>query len=592
MTSATLPVQSLCEAFQRTAARHPDRVALRTPGGAVSITWRGYASRVEALATGMAAHGVQHGDTVAIMLTNRPEMHLVDVAAMHVGATSFSIYNTLTTDQIVHVLSNSGARIVVCEQQFADRLLPAAGQTQVETVVCVDGPLDGTISLEQLESAEAPSFDFDASWRAVRADDVLTLIYTSGTTGAPKGVELTHANMLAELNAGNGDIEITDDDRVVTYLPHAHVADRWGSHYSQIAFGTQLTCVSDTKTILAALTDARPTVFGAVPQIWYKVQTGIETKVANEPSPVKKRLAEWAIATSVAAVEAKQRTGSVPFGLGLKQRLADRLVLSKIREGIGLDHVRIAVSGAAAITHETLILMTALGLPICEAWGMSELSGIATINPPNAQRLGTVGTAVGDVELRLADDGELLVRGGIVMQGYRNEPGKTAEAIDADGWLQTGDIATIDADGYVTIVDRKKELIINAAGKNMSPTNIESAIRAASPLVGQAVAIGDRRKFNVALIVLDGDGAAAFARERGLAARGVEQLAEDPAVLAEIDAAVARANARLSRVEQIKRHRVLPHEWLADSDELTATMKLRRRPVQEKYAALIEELYG
>lgn len=591
MTSATLPVQSLCEAFQRTAARHPDRVALRTPGGAVSITWRGYASRVEALATGMAAHGVQHGDTVAIMLTNRPEMHLVDVAAMHVGATSFSIYNTLTTDQIVHVLSNSGARIVVCEQQFADRLLPAAGQTQVETVVCVDGPLDGTISLEQLESAEAPSFDFDASWRAVRADDVLTLIYTSGTTGAPKGVELTHANMLAELNAGNGDIEITDDDRVVTYLPHAHVADRWGSHYSQIAFGTQLTCVSDTKTILAALTDARPTVFGAVPQIWYKVQTGIETKVANEPSPVKKRLAEWAIATSVAAVEAKQRTGSVPFGLGLKQRLADRLVLSKIREGIGLDHVRIAVSGAAAITHETLILMTALGLPICEAWGMSELSGIATINPPNAQRLGTVGTAVGDVELRLADDGELLVRGGIVMQGYRNEPGKTAEAIDADGWLQTGDIATIDADGYVTIVDRKKELIINAAGKNMPPTNIESAIRAASPLVGQAVAIGDRRKFNVALIVLEPEAAATFAAQHQIADASVTALATNPTVHAEIERAVAAANGRLARVEQIKKFAILPDVWEPGSTELTPTMKLRRKPISDRYADVIERLY-
>jgi long-chain acyl-CoA synthetase len=591
MTSATLPVQTLCEAFQRTAARHPDRVALRTPGGAASITWRSYASRVKALATGMAAHGVGHGDTVAIMLTNRPEMHLVDVAAMHVGATSFSIYNTLATDQIVHVLSNSGARIVVCEQQFADRLLPAAAQTQVETVVCVDGPLEGTITLEQLESAEAPTFDFDAAWRAVRSEDVLTLIYTSGTTGDPKGVELTHGNMLAELNAGNGDIEITDEDRVVTYLPHAHVADRWGSHYSQIAFGTQLTCVSDTKQILAALTDARPTVFGAVPQIWYKVQTGIETKVANEPSPVKKRLAEWAIATSVAAVEAKERSGSVPFGLGLKQKLADRLVLTKIREGIGLDHVRVAVSGAAAITHETLVLMTALGLPICEAWGMSELSGIATINPPNAQRLGTVGTAVGGVELRIADDGELLVRGPIVMKGYRNEPGKTAEAIDADGWLHTGDIATIDTDGYVTIVDRKKELIINAAGKNMSPTNIESAIRAASPLVGQAVAIGDRRKYNVALVVLEPEASATFAAQHGIADASIAALATNPAVHAEIERAVAEANGRLARVEQVKKFAILPDAWEPGSTELTPTMKLRRKPISDRYADVIERLY-
>ncbi|MBF6620060.1 MAG: long-chain fatty acid--CoA ligase [Patulibacter sp.] len=591
MTTAPLPVTTLCEAFQRTAARHPDRVALRTPGGAVSITWRQYAARVQTLASALAARGVGRGDSVAIMMTNRPEMHLVDVAAMHLGATAFSIYNTLATDQIVHVLSNSGAKVVAFERQFADRLVPAAQQTGADTLVSVDGPHVGAITLEELESQGDPSFDFDASWRAVKPDDVLTLIYTSGTTGDPKGVELTHANMLAELNGGNIDMEVTADDRVVTYLPHAHVADRWGSHYSQVAFGTQLTCVSDTKQILAALTDARPTMFGAVPQIWYKVQTGIETKVANEPSPVKKRLADWAIATSVAAVEAKVKTGSVPPVLAFKQKLADRLVLSKIREGIGLDHVRIAVSGAAAITQETLVLMTALGLPICEAWGMSELSGIATINPPNAQRLGTVGKAVNGVELRLADDGELLVRGPIVMKGYRNEPGKTAEAIDDDGWLHTGDIATIDADGYVTIVDRKKELLINAAGKNMSPTNIESAIRAASPLVGQAVAIGDRRKYNVALIVLEPEATATFAAQHDLADASVAVLAQDPAVRAEIQRAIDGANGRLARVEQIKRFAILPDAWEPGSTELTPTMKLRRKPISERYTDVIEGLY-
>ncbi len=591
MTSATLPVKTLCEAFQRTAARHPDRVALRTPGGAQSISWRSYGARVQAVASGLSARGIKRGDSVAIMMTNRPEMHIVDVGAMHLGATAFSIYNTLATDQIVHVLKNSGARVVACERQFADRLLPAVEQTQIESVICVDGPLDGAITLDELEASGDSSFDFDASWRAVQSDDVLTLIYTSGTTGDPKGVELTHANMLAELNGGNGLIQIDDEDRIVTYLPHAHVADRWGSHYSQVAFGTQLTCVSDTKQILAALTDARPTVFGAVPQIWYKVQTGIETKVANEPSPIKKRLAEWAIKTSVAAVEAKVETGSVPSGLAFRQKLADRLVLSKIREGIGLDNVRIAISGAAAITHETLVLMTALGLPICEGWGMSETSSLATLNPPGAQRLGTVGKALEGVELRLAEDGELLVRGAVVMKGYRNEPGKTAEAIDADGWLQTGDIATIDADGYVTIVDRKKELIINAAGKNMSPTNIESAIRAASPLVGQAVAIGDQRKYNVALVVLEPEALATFAAQHDLGDAPVATLADHPKVRAEIERAIGEANSRLARVEQIKRFAILPDAWEPGSTELTPTMKLRRKPISDRYADVIDGLY-
>ncbi len=592
MTSPTLPVKTMCEAFQRTAARHPDRVALRTPGGAVSITWRSYADRVRALAGGFAAHGIGRGDAVAIMMTNRPEMHLADVGAMHLGATSFSIYNTLATDQIVHVLSNSGARIVVCERQFADRLLPAVERTQVETVVCVDGPLDGTISFEQLETAGDAGFDFDGAWRAVESSDVLTLIYTSGTTGDPKGVELTHANMLAELEGGNREIGMGPDDRIVTYLPHAHVADRWGSHYGQVAFGLQLTCVSDTKQILAALTDARPTVFGAVPQIWYKVQTGIETKIAAESSPVKKKLAEWAIATGIAAVRAEQKDGSVPAALAFKHKLADRLVLSKIREGIGLDQVRLSISGAAAITLETLELMTGLGLAICEGWGMSETSALATINPPDARRLGTVGVALPGVELRIADDGELLVRGPTVMKGYRNEPGKTAEAIDADGWLHSGDIATIDADGYVTIVDRKKELIINAAGKNMSPTNIESAIRAASPLVGQAVAIGDRRKYNVALIVLEPEASATFADQHGLGGQSIAQLAAAPAIRDEIQRAIDAANERLARVEQIKRFAILPDAWEPGSDELTPTMKLRRKPIGERYADVIEELYA
>jgi len=586
------PPTTMCAAFQQTAAQHPDKIALRTNGNAVTLTWRQYAERVRAIAAGLAKLGVRPGDTVAIMMTNRPEFHLVDVAAMHLGATSFSIYNTLPAEAINYLLTNSGSQVIAVEQQFAAKVLAAADGTALKQVICVDAELDNTMPLHALEASGDADFDFDASWRAVAPEDVLTLIYTSGTTGNPKGVELTHHNMLAELYAGNEILQVGAQDRIVTYLPHAHAADRWGSHYASVAFGIQLTCVPDHRTILTALTEARPTVFGAVPQIWYKIQTGIETRIAEEKSPVKRRLATWAIAAGRAAGKHELVGEPVPRAAAIQHKVADRLVLSKLRHALGLDQVRAAITGAAPIAPDTLEFMTAIGVTVCECWGMSELTSIATLNRPGSVRIGTVGTAMDGVELELADDGELLARGAIVMKGYRNEPEKTAEAIDADGWMHSGDIATIDDEGYVRIVDRKKELIINAAGKNMSPANIESMVHAAGPLVGNVVAIGDNRPYNVALIVLDPDATASYAKQHGLADASPAALAADPGVHAAIAASVEAANARLSRVEQIKRFTILPDAWEPGTDVLTPTMKLRRKPIAERYAAEIEALYA
>jgi long-subunit acyl-CoA synthetase (AMP-forming) len=586
----TLPT-TLCEAFQQTVASNGDRTALRTTGDAVTITWRQYADRVRAIAAGLAELGVRRGDTVAIMMTNRPEFHLVDVAAMHLGATSFSIYNTLPADQIRYLLTNSGSRVIAVEEQFAAKVLAAADGTAIEHVICVDADIDDTTPLRELEASGDADFDFDASWQAVRPEDVLTLIYTSGTTGNPKGVELTHHNMLAELYAGNEILQVDARDRVVTYLPHAHAADRWGSHYASVAFGIQLTCVPDHRTILAALTEARPTVFGAVPQIWYKIQTGIETRIAEEKSPLRRRLATWAITAGRAAGKHELVGEPVPRTTAIRHKVADRLVLSKLRHALGLDQVRAAITGAAPIAPDALEFMTAIGVPVCECWGMSELTSMATVNRPGAIRIGTVGTAMTGVELKLADDGELLARGDIVMKGYRNEPEKTAEAIDADGWMHSGDIATIDDDGYVRIVDRKKELIINAAGKNMSPANIESAVHASSTLIGNVVAIGDNRPFNVALIVLDPDATASYAKQHGLTDGSPATLATDAGVHAAVEGAIKLANDRLSRVEQIKKFTILPDVWEPGTDVLTPTMKLRRKPIAEKYATEIESLY-
>jgi long-chain acyl-CoA synthetase len=593
--ASSLGVASLCEAFQRSAAADPDRVALRTPGGKVEITWAQYAERVRRIAAGLAALGVRRGHTVALMMTNRPEFNLCDTAAVHLGATPFSVYNTLAAEQIAHLFTNAENRVVICEAAFADRVAAAGGK--VEYVVCVDGQAPGALTLDDVESRGEAGFDFEGTWRAVGPEDVLTLIYTSGTTGPPKGVEITHANMLAEIAATSSVLPVTSADRIASYLPSAHVADRWSSHYQQMVFGLQITCVDDVRAIAPALADIRPTLWGAVPRVWEKIKAALEARFDTEADPQRRQAVQWALDTGRRKIRAEQAAinGGGPGpdeALLAEYARADELVLSKIRAQLGLDAVNWSVSGAAPTAVDVLEFFAAIGLPISELWGMSELSCCATINPPDRMKIGTVGLALPGVELALADDGELLCRGPLVMRGYRNEPAKTAETIDGDGWLHTGDVATIDRDGYVRIVDRKKELIINSAGKNMSPANIESRLKSASPLIGQAITIGDRRPYNVALIVLDPDGCAAFAARAGLDDASPAGLCDHDGVVAAVTTAVEEANGGLSRVEQIKKFRILPVDWLPGGDELTPTMKLKRRPIAEKYAAEIEALYA
>ncbi|KRB73856.1 AMP-dependent synthetase [Nocardioides sp. Root190] len=548
-----LDVPTLCAAFQSTAVLHADEVALRTPGGTQEITWREYADRVRRVAEGLASLGVAHGDTVGIMLTNRPEFAIVDTAALHLGAVPFSIYNTSSPEQASYLFGNAGNKVVITEEAFLP-LVKAAG-ADIETIVTVDGG-DATMTLAELEGRTVDGFDFEASWRKVASEDVLTLIYTSGTTGPPKGVELTHGSMLAQLRGVQAVIPARRGERTTSYLPAAHVADRWAGHYSPMAFGGTVTYVADPKAVVGALPEVRPTAWGSVPRVWEKIKAALEAKGVTDP-------------------------GALPE----EHRVA-------VRQLLGLDDVRFTVSGAAPIAPEVLEFFAALGVPICELWGMSEISCCGIINPPDDIRIGTVGKPIPGLEVRIADDGELLVRGPQLMRGYRNQPEKTAEAIDADGWLHTGDVATIDEDGYVTIVDRKKELIINAGGKNMSPSNIEQVVKASHALIGQAVVVGDRRPYNVALLVLDPDVCAAYADQAGLADGSAPALARDAGVKQQIAEAIEAANARLSRIEQIKRYRILESDWLPGGDELTPTMKLKRRPIADKYAAVIEELYA
>ncbi|HWO67941.1 MAG TPA: AMP-binding protein [Umezawaea sp.] len=587
--TTTIRFTTLCEAFQHTAALNPDAVALRTLGGAQELTWRVYAERVRRIAGGLASLGLRRGDTMALLLANRPEFNLVDTAALHLGLVPFSIYQTSAPEQIAYLLRHSGCRVVVCERQFLDQVR-AAG-VPVEHLVVVDGPVEGTVSLDELEAAEPEGFDFDATWRAIEGTDVLTLIYTSGTTGDPKGVELTHANVLAAMTAVDDELGVRPADRTISYLPTAHIADRVSGHYLQLAHGIEVTSITDPRRIAEALVDARPTFWFAVPRVWQKIKLALEARVAAAP-PEQAAAISRAFEVALARVRARQAGLDVEPAVEAEFQALDQAVLAPMRAAIGFNQMRWAMSGAAAIAPETLEFFMALGLTIVEIWGMSETTGAATYNPLAKAKVGTVGIAVPGVDLKVAEDGELLVRGPIVMSRYREDPVRTAETFTEDGWLRTGDVVTIDDEGYVTIVDRKKELIINSGGKNMSPTMIENTVKVACPLVGEIVVIGDNRPYNTALVALEADVSAAVAARAGIADSSPASLSRHPVVVEAIRAGIAEANAKLSRVEQVKRFRVLPTIWEPGGDEITPTMKLKRRNINRKYAADVEVLYA
>ncbi len=577
-----LGAATMCEAFQLTAAEWAESPALRLKASDYEASWRDYADAVRKRAAGLAALGVKRGDTVGFMLVNRPALHLTDAAAMHLGATCFSVYNTSSPEQVEYVVRDAANRVIVTEQAFLETVLAAREQVDtLEHVVVIDGEApEGTISIGELEEMGEPDFDFEAAWRAVEPADVLCLIYTSGTTGPSKGVQLTHANMVAVWRACDEVQQTAPGGRMISYLPSAHIADRWAGIYAQMVYGNCVYCCPDPRQMVAYSIEVKPTVWGGVPRIWEKLKAAIEVGIAAEADEAKRE-------ATVAAIELGRRRarammdGGAPAELEAEWQRADEQVLSTIRAMLGLDQVESFVVGAAPTPPEVLEFFLALGIEIRETWGMSETTAITTLNPPGGVRVGTVGPPIPNTEVKLAEDGEVMVRGPQVMSGYRNMPEKTAEALGEDGWLSTGDIGEFDEAGYLRIVDRKKELIINAAGKNMSPANIEAKLKAATPLIAQAVAIGDNRPYNVALIALDAE---------SLSARGL--TASDSAVAEEIERAVAEANERLARVEQIKRFKVLSGEWLPGGEELTPTMKLKRRPIERKYASEIEELYA
>jgi long-subunit acyl-CoA synthetase (AMP-forming) len=583
---------TLAEAFRITAGERERDVAIRTKGDAFTLTWGELRDRVDALAGGLNDLGLRRGQTLALLLSNRPEFHVCDLAGMMVGATPFSIYNTYTAEQIAYLVADADAHILICEQAYLPQVLEARNELPgLEHVIVVDGePPEGTLALAAVEALES-DFDVRASVAEIASTDVLTLIYTSGTTGPPKGVQLIHRNLLAACEGLEELIEFPRDGRVISWLPSAHVAERNAHHYLPIVYGLQITCCEDPREVLAYLPEVRPSWFFAVPRIWEKLKAGLETMMAGQPPQERERL-QGELDAAIEKIRIEQRGEEVPAELAERVARADAEIFSGLRAMLGLDRVESINVGAAPTPVEVLEFFHAIGLPLSELWGMSETCGAGTVNPPGRIKIGTVGPAAPGVQIRLDSDGEVLVKSEVVMLGYRNLPDKTDEAFTDDGWLRTGDIGALDDDGYLTIVDRKKELIISAAGKNMSPSNIEATLKTASPLIGQACCIGDRRHYNTALIVLDADFAPAWAAKEGIADTSLAALAREERVRAAIQEGVDAANTKLAKVEQIKKFTLVQGDWLPGGDELTPTMKLKRKPIAEKYAAEIEEMYA
>jgi long-chain acyl-CoA synthetase len=584
------PARNLYEAFLATVERLGDDTAIAAPDD-YSISWNDLRRRVDAIAGGLAGLGVGKGDTVAIMLNNRPEFIPCDLGAVALGAVPFSIYPTSSPEQVAYAAGDAGARVAIVETAFLEQFEAARKDLpQLEHLIVVDGD-GGTTTLEQIESAE-PDFDPAHAASQVGLDDLLTLIYTSGTTGPPKGVQLTHRNLMSLTTSVDTIVPFPETGgKIISWLPAAHIAERGAHYYLPVIRGLTVEICPDPRKIIEFLPQVRPTWFFAVPRIWEKLKAGLEANFAKLPEE-QRAAAEKGLEAAHAKLRAEQAGEEVSAELTAAVEKADREMFSHLRAALGLDEAVAVNVGAAPTSLEVLEFFHAIGIPVGELWGMSETCGTATCNPTDRIKLGTVGPPLPGVEIKLAEDGEVLVRGDSVMPGYRNMPEKTAETIDAEGWLITGDIGELDEDGYLKIIDRKKELIINAAGKNMSPVNIESKLKAASPLVGQCIAIGDARPYNVALIVLDPDYAPSWAANNGLEGKSLAELAREPRTIAALQEGIDEANSKMSRVEQIKKFEVLPGEWLPGADELTPTMKLKRRPIVEKYEAQIDGLYA
>ena len=567
---------TLLTQYAQTTAEHGDAESHRwkaEDGSWVSLTYSEVRERVRDLTLGLAANGFAPGEFAVIWSSNRHEATVADYAVMHAAGVPVFIYNTASPEQASYIINHCEATLAVVESKYLPQLLQIRDQLpKLRQIVLIDGdPADaGVVGYADVLKAGAAAAAkdaaaFDTLWKQVTPDTLATLVYTSGTTGAPKGVMISHHNVRFYQEAyrrilpEEDQVDADGNVRLVTYLPMAHVTGRSIDHWMPMTRHVSITFCPEVTGIIDYASQVHPTGIMGIPRVWEKIYAGLSAALPSmEPEAIR-------------ALPDEEREGILQF--------------------IGLDQVKMAASGSAPLDPKIIEFFRTLGVPLSEGWGMSELSNAATIARPADARLGTVGRRFPGVEISIAGDGEILVRGGLVMGGYYKDPEKTTESLDANGWLHTGDVGELDADGYLKITDRKKELIITSGGKNISPALIEHHLQRHT-LIGQACAIGDGHNYVTALLVLDPETTPGWAASKGISETSLPALAENPDVLAEVQSAVDEANSHLARVEQVRKFRLLGNEWTSDTGELTPTQKRRRKVIVERYSQEIGELYA
>ncbi len=583
--------KTVARAFLDTVAGRGSAVALRWKEGDDwrELTWEQYGDQVARIAGGLRQRGVKRGDRVVLMMRNCPEFHLIDVAALMLGATPVSIYNSSAPDQVAYLVGHCEAVLGIAEDDsFLSRFEPVRGElpTMTQLGVVRPGERGADFTLDELLAADA--IDLDAAAAEGDGEDLATVIYTSGTTGPPKGVMISNRNIMFMVESLREvmDVDELAGKRLVSYLPMAHIAERTVSHYQHAIIGTEVSTCPDPAQLAAYCRDVRPHVMFGVPRVWEKFHAGVTAAISADPEKAK----QFDEAVEASGPIAMRRSwGTATEEDEATWKFLDDVAFRGVRELLGLDQLEMAISGAAPIPAPLLTWFRAIGVPMSEVYGMSENTGAMTWTPEKIKP-GTVGPAVPGTEVRLAEDGEVICRGPHVFQGYLKAPDKTAETLTDDGWLHTGDIGELDDDGYLRIVDRKKELIVTAGGKNVSPANLEAALKMI-PLVAQAAAIGDRRPFISALVVLDPDNGPIWASQHGIEFESLADLAEHPDVVAEIESHLPEVMEPFNNAERVKKIKVIGEEWLPDSDVLTPTSKLKRRGVSARYEDEIESLY-
>ena len=614
-----MAAQTIIERFHERVRNHPDKLALRHKQGGQwqDITWRDYGERVRRAGKAYLALGIGHGDKVSLLSKNRPEWHVADIGCLSIGAAIAPIYITNSPEQVRHVIADSDSKVAVVEDnEQLEKILKVRDELpELAKVIVISGykgdadpnlVLTWEDFLAQGDSLEDSAYE--AATTKVKPEDLATFVYTSGTTGPPKGVMLTHSNIWwtcqaseAQIPIGeSGRMDVLNEGRSLSYLPLSHIAERMISHLLMIYYGTETWFAESLDTLMADLQECQPTYFFGVPRVWEKFYAGIQAKMAAaDPDDRKTKLARKAIElgkqVTVAEQEAVARGGKlsdahVPLLTKVEHKALDALVLSKIRSALGFGKLELALSAAAPLNPDLIWFFHSIGIKICEGYGQSEDNGPTTWNPPDAIKIGTVGSALPGLEVKIAEDGEILARGGNIMAGYYKNDEATRETVDEEGWLHSGDVGEFDEHGYLKITDRKKDLIITAGGKNIAPQEIENKVKSAAPMVSQVVVIGDKRPFLSALITLEEEKAPAWAKEQGIEG-DLATIANNERTQKELEAAINQVNDSLARVEGIKKFRILERDFLQEENEITPTMKVKRKSINEIYGDVIENMY-